>query len=378
MRLNPLLRAAQLEIEASDGAVQQSSTLPNPTLAIEQEDAGRQTRSTTVQINQALEIGGQRSARMALARRDFDLATSERDTLRADVRASTILAFFEALVAQERVKVADESARIAASGSSAAARRVTAGKVSPTEETRAQVAEAHARIELRRAQVQQTAAMRELALVMGVSVGELSPLDGRPEALPPLPAADALAQRLASSPALRRAELAAQRAQSAYELERARAVPDITVSLGAKRSPDVERNQVVVGLSIPLPLFDRNQGAQLEALRRRDAAQAKAEAQAQKLRAQALQAADELQLRTSEVQALQQEVLPGARSAYEAASRGFELGKFSFIDVLDAQRTWLQARSQHLEALSQAHRAAAELERHLGTTTDGPSLGIQH
>jgi hypothetical protein len=64
-----------------------------------------------------------------------------------------------------------------------------------------------------------------------------------------------------------------------------------------------------------------------------------------------------------EAQTLQSEIMPGARSAYEAASKGFELGKFSFLEVLDAQRTFFQARAQYLRSLSDAHRTAAELER---------------
>jgi cobalt-zinc-cadmium efflux system outer membrane protein len=69
-----------------------------------------------------------------------------------------------------------------------------------------------------------------------------------------------------------------------------------------------------------------------------------------------------------EASALQKEILPGAQSAYDAAATGFEFGKFSFLDVLDAQRTLLQAKSQYLGALSEAHRAAAEIDRILGAS----------
>ena len=85
-----------------------------------------------------------------------------------------------------------------------------------------------------------------------------------------------------------------------------------------------------------------------------------------------LAAADELRARADEVEALRREVLPGAREAYTAASRGFELGKFGFLDVLDAQRTWLQARTQLLDALAKAHRAQAELDRRLGAPAQQP------
>jgi cobalt-zinc-cadmium efflux system outer membrane protein len=65
---------------------------------------------------------------------------------------------------------------------------------------------------------------------------------------------------------------------------------------------------------------------------------------------------------------LREEILPGAQSAYEAAGKGFEAGKFSFLDVLDAQRTLFQAKTQYVRALGDSHRAAADIERIVGET----------
>ena len=61
--------------------------------------------------------------------------------------------------------------------------------------------------------------------------------------------------------------------------------------------------------------------------------------------------------------------LPGAKSAYDAATIGFENGKFNFLEVLDAQRTYFTAKSQYLKALGEAHRAAADVDRLLGAST---------
>jgi cobalt-zinc-cadmium efflux system outer membrane protein len=163
-----------------------------------------------------------------------------------------------------------------------------------------------------------------------------------------------------------------QRADAAFQLERARGVPDVSIGIGAQRTPDVGRTQPLISVSIPLPLADRNQGAQRQALRKREAAQALAQAEALRLRAEVLQAADQLAARTEEIEALRQEVLPAAQTAYDAARRGFELGKFGFLDVLDAQRTFLQVRGQYFTALSQAHRLLADMDRRLGTADVRP------
>lgn len=369
---NPQLRAATAELDANDGTVRQAGLIPNPVLGVDQEDVKNGTRVTTVQLSQTLELGGKRAARVELARRGKDIAALDLVATRADVRAVAIQAFFDALTAQERVKVVEESLRIATSGVDAATRRVTAGKVSPTEETRARVAASTARIDLRQAQAEASAALRALSAVMGAPEGSIQRLDGNVDALPVAPSAPDIMARLPEAPAVRRAQLEVQRAEATYGLARANGVPNVTVGLGARRAQDIGRNQPVFSVSVPLPFFDLNQGTQLEALRRRDAAQATAQAEELRLRSEVLQMADLLQARKDEVEALRKEVLPGAQSAYEAAKTGFELGKFSFLDALDAQRTWLQVRSQYFTAVAQVHRTAAEIDRKLGSTSDRP------
>lgn len=371
LRQNPLLRAGGHELAASDGAIRQAGLIPNPSLSLDVEDTRRETRSTSLMLSQTIELGGKRAARVELARRDRDVAALELEARRAEVRASAIQAFFDSLIAQERVQVAQASLEIAASGAQAVSRRVTAGKVSPIEETRARVAESSARIELRQAQADLASALRALGVVMGEAPGAIVRVDGSADALPALLEGPALDERIEQSPLLRRARMAVQRADAAFELERARATPDVTVGVGGKRAAELGRTQPLISVSIPIPLFDRNQGAQFEALRKRDAAQALAQAQEQQLRAEVLQAADQLRARAEEIEVLRRDVLPGAQAAHEAARRGFELGKFGFLDVLDAQRTWLQARGQYFAALSQAHRLCADIDRRLGAA-DAP------
>jgi len=72
----------------------------------------------------------------------------------------------------------------------------------------------------------------------------------------------------------------------------------------------------------------------------------------------------------AEVAALRQDILPGAQSAYDAAREGYRLGKFGFLDVLDAQRTLFGAKNQYLLALSDYHKSAVELERLIGGSLD--------
>lgn len=367
---HPLIDAARLEVDAYSGAVRQASAWRNPDLSLEQEDVGRDTRTTTVQLSQTFELGGKRAARRGLAERDRDLSVTDLNLRLVDIRATVIQAWFDLLIAQERIAVTEQSLAIAADGTAAATRRVAAGKVSPTEATRARVEESVARIELRQAVADRAAATQMLAVAMAVPPETITGIDGRAEALPQLPDPGLLEQRIARSPMLVRAGQQTERARAVYEIERSRAVPDLTLAVGNARAGDIDRNQLVLGLSFPLPVFDRNEGARTEALRRLEASRHEAQARQQRLRAEVLRNREQVIAGVNEARTLQEDVLPGARSAWEAASRGFDLGKFSFLEVLDAQRTWLLARGRYLDLLARVHRDAAELDRQLGLSAN--------
>jgi outer membrane protein, heavy metal efflux system len=67
-----------------------------------------------------------------------------------------------------------------------------------------------------------------------------------------------------------------------------------------------------------------------------------------------------------EVTALRSDVLPGSQQTFDAVSEGYRLGRFGYLDVLDAQRTLIGAGSQYLRALSDYYKAVAHVERLIG------------
>lgn len=363
---NAEVSAARRELSAVEASVLQAGTRPNPSLGIQRQDTRQNTSEMTVQLSQPLEMGGKLAARVQAAERGRDAAGADLAAKQAEVRAAVISAFFDVLTAQERVRLAQESAELANRATTVAAKRVIAGKVSPVEETRARVAETGVRLELVQAKSELTSARTRLAAAWGNPMPRFSIAEGELQALPVLPEPSALADRLASSPALARARFEVDRRQALARLERSRRTPDLTVSVGMNRNEELGRNQAIVGVSVPLPLFDTNRGNILEAQRRTDKARDELAGAETRLGSELAQAIEKLSTSRQEVQALQQDILPGAQSAYAAATTGYEFGKFGFLDVLDAQRTLLQARSQYLRSLAEAHRAAAEIDRILG------------
>ncbi len=138
------------------------------------------------------------------------------------------------------------------------------------------------------------------------------------------------------------------------------------MSIGSQYDASVRERVNLVGVSMPIPLFNRNQGNVLAASRRADQARDLRNATELRLRTETRQALDLWATANSEVSAFNQVILPAAQSAVDSATRGFEMGKFNFLDVLDAQRTLIAARTQYLAALAQATDAWVRIERIYG------------
>ena len=368
---NPEIAVARREVEASDGAVMQSSARTNPELSFMQEDTRRATRSSAVQLSMPIERGGKRAARVDASQRGRDVAALELVERQGEVRAAVIAAFFEVLTAQERIRLSQETLSLTQQVTLLTGKRVLAGKISPVEETRARVAESLVKVELAQVLGELRVLRQKLSALWGNVAPRFERVDGALEKLPAVPTPASLDTRVAQSPALKRAEAEVARRGALSRVEQTKRTQDPTVSLGLKHTPE-SSGQLLLGVSIPLALFDNNQGNLLEALRREDKARDEMNAQRLRLQSQVMQARERLLTALTEVDALQNEVLPGAQSAFEAASKGFDAGKFSFIDILDAQRALVQVRTQTLRAIAETHRAATDIERALGDNPAEP------
>ncbi|WP_049017233.1 TolC family protein, partial [Burkholderia cenocepacia] len=141
--------------------------------------------------------------------------------------------------------------------------RAQAGKVSPVEATKAQVAAAGVQIEVVTARGRVEVAREKLNAVMGEARNDRLAVLGDLETVPPVEPLSALTAQLDDAPLARVARAEMLRSNAAISLERARRIPDVTVSAGVKRvtTGGVPDNQAVVGVSIPIPLFNTNKGA---------------------------------------------------------------------------------------------------------------------
>lgn len=366
---NKTLAAARKEIEAVEATILQAGARPNPEFSALIEDVRKSSRTTTYQINQPIELGGKRSARIEAAQRARDMAVLDYAAKRSELRAAVVAAYYEVMVATERQRLAQELLELAGTSAAMTQRRVMAGKITPVEQTKAQVARSAAQLELNQANSELSLARQKLAMSWGATAGRQPLSDQGVESLPPLPAIAQLTEKVANGPAVRLARLEVERRRALASLETSKRTPDVSLTLGNKRDESNARNMWVVGVSVPIPVFDSNQGNELEALKRVDIARDALALTELQMQGEAAQAFERLRNAREEATALRSDIVPAAQSAYQAARTGFELGKFGYLDVLDAQRTYFQAKAQYWRALSVAFQAAADLDRLAGTET---------
>ena len=221
------------------------------------------------------------------------------------------------------------------------------------------------RLELVQANVELKQARRRLAALLGRS-GDLTETLVMPEfELAEIPSLNDLKARLDTSPQLRQTRMQIAREEAQLKLERALQMPDVTVVIGNKKDGETGRSQNVIGISVPLPLFNRNQGNVLSALNRIEKAKTTVEIEYLRMSQQLADAYERAQVSGRQISAIRQDILPAAQAAFDAAVKGFELGKFNFLDVLDAQRTLFQSRTQYLRAVSDRYRSIAEMQRYV-------------
>ena len=363
---NPELAAAGREIGIAEGERRQAGLIPNPELSWEVEDTRRDTSTTTVTLSQPLELGGTRGARIDVAEAGQTVAQLELECQRNGLRADVIQAFHAALRAQTALELAQQSQTLTERGLRVVQGRVKAGQSSPVEATRAQVQLAQAEAAVRRARTERSVAWQSLARLTGSAQAGFDSLDGTTLSPGPAPQAEQLLGKVEQTAEWRLAAAQIERGEASLGSEKAKRIPDLTVSVGSQYSREDRERVNVVGLSMPLPLFDRNQGNVLAASRRADQARDLRNAVELRLRSDTRSALDQWATAMGEVQAYDRTILPAAQQAVDTATRGFEMGKFAFLDVLDAQRTLIEARGLYLEALASATDARAQEERIYG------------
>jgi len=366
LNANPGLRARAFDGERAAGRTRQAGARPNPALWFELENVGGSTPITseaTIGIGQKLELGGKRGARLGAARAEQGVAAADLDSRRSELIAETTTRFVEALAAERLVSLSAQEVRAAEEASATLGERVRAGAAHSVERRRADVELANLRLENVILRSDAGLARARLSSMWNEPEPRFERIVGTLDSLPAEPHLDSLASRAGTSPALTRWTSEREARARRVELERARRIPDLDAQFGVRRIGDDGGTTFVGGVALPLPVFDRNAGSVHEASAAlSQASSEEAEARLEIRRSLAEQHAALRRTRTT-LSALRTEVLPEAQRAFDDIQVGFERGRFSYLDLLEARRTLLRARREELHALLAAHLSIVAIER---------------
>lgn len=364
---DPGLRAAGAGVEAAEGGLRQARTRPNPVLSTEVEnfngtgDLKRfSSAETTFSLSQQIDVTGLRSARVSLAKRELHGAELDLALRGLDLVRNVQTAYFEALATQELVVISRERLKTADAINTTIARRVAAARDPLMAGARSEAGLAEARTALTRAQADAATARARLASFWGGA--EDFTLSGTDFALAQLDHAHDLNPD--KNPDLARLSAERDRFAAAASVERSKAWANPTLSFGYRRFEDRGGNgALVAGVSIPLGVFDRNQGAVAQARANEKRAGYDLEAGRLAIAREYAALQRSLSSEAATVLALEQEVIPQAERALELARDGYNQGAFSYLDVMEAQRALSNARAARVHSLLSYHSNEAALDR---------------
>lgn len=370
---NPSLRAAFHEIEAREGEAYQSSRRPNPELLLEVENFGGSkdknsfdVAEQTASITQLIELGGKRMLRLQAAELDRSLATWDYEALRVQMATLAAQAFVDVLTAQERVKVLGEFVEIAEKTRKSVDLRVQGGKASPIELDRAVVASARAKALQRSEKARLQVAKRRLSTLWGAHAVAFGWAAGRLGNGDTVPTVESLKTYLNNNPTLARWSDEIGRRAAQIDLELAKAIPDVRVGAGVRQFNENDSTAMVATVSIPLPIFDRNDGNITAAARRLSKAEADALATRDELLRNLIEAVGDLEVAATQLRAFKSDVLPVAQSAFDRTKIGYDEGKFDILNVLDVQRSVFDVRLELLNARADYEKARVRVEALIG------------
>ena len=368
-QLHPALAAAQARITGAAGRAVQAGLWVNPELSARMEAAPTTDRFTedaeyVIGVSQTVPLGSRLHAARQVERREQDHLTQVRHATRWAIHQQVHRAFVTALYWQRVAETRAEDAQTAENGRAVAQARLEAGDTIPAEVARAEIEFQRARLAVDQARARHQQALEAVAVALGAPTLQVETLEGTLEPPAALPALDTLVARLRSNPALAAADAKIAVQQTSVDLVQAQRTPDLTVELAYRRLGDTG-DAVDVGVRLPLPVFNRRQGALQAAQADLAAAEAEAQAREHALLHTLRTAYRRLHRARTTATQLREVILPRAERVVHNAETRYRNGDVSLGELVPVRRDWTQVRLDYLEALHEVRQAWAELSSYV-------------
>lgn len=366
---NPLLGRESATLRSLRAQAQQAALLPNPVITFEAENFGGSQSGDdleyTAGVSQLIETANKRRARTLLAKTNADAFELRRDIATAELLARARVAYAEVIAAKARLALSEKEVAIRRKAQRLISRKSSHGGALRLEVDKAEVALQSAEVVRDRRVQELQIAKRTLTSLWGANGSDVVFTNQvlrlhKPEL-------ELSATVMQTIPDVAYATAKREAATKSAGLQRALAVPDITVSAGYRRFDATDDHAFVADIAIPLPLFDRNQFATQGADERLKASQfdlantqIAVDTELQSLR-------DRLRVLLRERNLLQKRLLPQTERVLTSSTDAYRLGRISYLNYLDAQTTYLERRERLTTVTLSAIRNQVEIQRLNGT-----------
>ncbi len=364
-----ILNQAKDHIQGKRGLVTQARLYPNPDFAydLETSEKGWQQRQDIYALSQLIELGGKRQKQIKVASYEYYAALIGYETSKLERLSRLSKAFIRVFAAQELLKLAIDHQQNAQEEVRLIKAKVEAGKVSIIQQNKIKVAQSLANLSLKKALAEFQAAKNSLALLWASPCPDFDVVT-YPffDISSPIPLEEYLA-KLCEQPEVVQSLYKYMAAYHTVRLEKAARIPDVYVTLGyAYNSGD---KGAVAGVSIPLPIWNRNQGniqrAYYDMLKTGDEGRQLWLFLETKLSNAYL----ELNRTYQEAEELKNIALRLSKESLELTQEGYREGKLEYGDVLDTQKFFFETQEKYIQALVLYHNKQAEID-YLTSQTD--------
>lgn len=365
----PSLRAGEENLRGTIAQIHQAGVKPNPEISLESEDFlgsgdfnGFDKSQTTLSIGQRFERGGKQQARISVAKRDNEVAKLARARARLDVIYSAQKAYVEVMAATAAQKNAQVRFQLSSDLEAAVKTRVDAALDSAAAAQRVALQALEARTNLDQAGHDVDLARRQLSMLwenedvaFAVEAERLFAMDDV--------ATQPNKESSESIPEIALSLAAQKKADAVIALEKARAKQDPTLSFGLRHQADSDDVAAVLSFSMPLALFDTNKGNIDRAVANRKKAGWDAIQVRRQLDREMARLIDRINAAKAEASIIRSDMIPKAAQGLRTTRHGYERGAFTYLEVLDAQRTLRDLQAREILALKKFHLTKAELDR---------------
>lgn len=386
---NSEIKIAQLEVDKVKARLTQAGLRPNPTFEAAQSSGrlvgspGNGEFSTGITI--PLELYGQRDRRIERANAEIILKEAEISIRRRDIVSRIVADYADALSAFREIKILDEILDIDIQTIKFVQIRVNEGETAPLELSHLQTEVERLRVQRQLVEGRLQTAITKLKYFAGVSYERpLRLKEELPSAtFPSLPPSveTAIAVGMKSRPEIRIAELEEQLGNAGLRLIRSEAKPQFsaftkfstnrsTIDLPTGSFPQDRDRNLLFGITIGLPVFDRKQGAKAEAAIAIRQAQERRVFVEGVIRNEIIIVFQQLETARKALFALETNVLPRSRENIETIRQVYQIGEVKITDLLVQQRRLIDANRDVTETLTRKYRAEADLFIALGLTFD--------